>query len=302
MPRRGSASATPSRVSLSSADAYVPPPPKGPSPFPRERPRATPSREARTVSPTALPDELAAFTPLPYRDVPTTRGRRVTVAAAEQAKLRMLATAPGAARAEAVPVPVPEPEEPDLEPDPDPEPLDEEPEPAAVAAPAPMPTPIPTPVAPPAPLVATPATIGDIDRLWDWIRGDGDGGASFFSYVVTSSVMLHRTFAALERSEQDAAPIHARIRALTCGDHHVGFAMLLPVLREERAALMHIYLRPEVRGMLATLLPLLVDLAAAAVPGYTLAVIGHDAALTRLHRTLLAPIGFVEHTMFLRPG
>lgn len=208
----------------------------------------------------------------------------------------MLAKAPGAAVAQTDAFPAESPD--DAEPVPfvpmDPPAFFGE----STREPDPLPTPTPEPEV--APILATPPTVEDIDRLWDWIRADGDGGAAFFSRAIPSSVALHNTFSALAVAEQAVGPVTAAIRAITSGPHHVGFAMLLPILRQERTALMHIYLRPELRGMLAQLTPTLIDQAAAAVPGFTLAVIGHDAALTRMHRSILAPLGFVEHTMFLR--
>lgn len=271
-------------------------------------PEAPASKPRRFVPPPVRPvtddTEAAAFRPLAYS---RGSGRFDTTAAAEQAKLRMLGRAPGQpARAAVEPEP-----EPDDDDEPEPESEDnsgverQPPTPptaaptthfvtgmSATLTPTPAPTPTPTPV-----LSLRAATVDDLDRLWDWVRADGDHGASFFSKPMPSSVALHTFVSALGQAEVQGL---AAIRSVVFEENHLGFAMLLPILASERTAMMHIYLRADVRGHLAQLVPTLVDLAAQTVPGYALAVISHDATLARMHRALFAPLGFAEHTMFLR--
>lgn len=146
-------------------------------------------------------------------------------------------------------------------------------------------------------LSAMPITVGDVDRLWDWLRTDGDQGLAFLGKPAKSSPDLHEQLRFLaQECEREGV---AKIRALYINGTHFGFAMLAPILAEEHTALLHIYLMKAARGTLATLMPSLVSLARQAVPHAHLAVASADATWARLHRSLLSPLGFVEHTMFV---
>lgn len=150
----------------------------------------------------------------------------------------------------------------------------------------------------PSGLIAMPVRVGDVDRLWDWLRADADKGQAFLGKPMTTSVALHAQIRFLvEQTEPEGVAI---IRSLYWHEEHFGFAMLAPILAADRTALLHIYLKKDARGALATLVQALVELAEQAVPGMHLAVSSADATWARLHRSLLAPLGFVEHTMFVR--
>lgn len=149
----------------------------------------------------------------------------------------------------------------------------------------------------PSGLSIAPLTLVDIDRLWDWIRADDDRGKSFLSRDVRTSIELHQYMMAIVNSEKDHL---AMIRAVHGGDQHLGFAMLAPILAEERTAIMHVYLQKEFRGSLAQIVGPLVDMAQAVVPGVHLAVWSPDDTWARLHRKLLTPHGFTERVMFIR--
>lgn len=161
----------------------------------------------------------------------------------------------------------------------------------------------PPPAAEAAPGVAVRSvTIEDVDRLWDWVRADGDNGAAFLSRPMQTSMDLHGVMETLLTAESAGT---ALIRAIyyegaADGDQHLGFAALAPILPVEQVAVMHIYLRPEVRGQLAQLTGPLIQLASSLLPTYTLAVLSADAAWARLHRQVLAPLGFVEQVLFVR--
>lgn len=137
----------------------------------------------------------------------------------------------------------------------------------------------------------------DTDRLWDWIRADKDYGQAFLGQRFSTSLALHTFMAQLIRVEAQGLAI---IRAIHYGPHHLGFAMLAPILAAERTALLHVYLQAEVRAQLAQFIAPLVDMAQQIAPGVHLAVVSADAAWARLHRQILAPLGFTEHVMFIR--
>lgn len=147
-----------------------------------------------------------------------------------------------------------------------------------------------------------PVTIEDGDRLWDWIRADGDHGAAFLSRPMQTSMDLHGVMHALITAESAGTALMRAVyyEGATEGDQHLGFAALAPILPVEQVAVMHIYLRPEVRGQLAALTGPLVQVASSILPTYKLAVVSHDAAWARLHRQVLLPLGFTEHVMFVR--
>lgn len=150
----------------------------------------------------------------------------------------------------------------------------------------------------PSGLIAMPVRVGDVDRLWDWLRADADKGQAFLGKPMTTSVALHAQIRFLvEQTEPEGVAI---IRSLYWHEEHFGFAMLAPILAADQTALLHIYLKKDARGALATLVQALVELAGQAVPGMHLAVSSADATWARLHRSLLAPLGFIEHTMFVR--
>lgn len=142
-----------------------------------------------------------------------------------------------------------------------------------------------------------PVTVRDVDRLWDWIRADADNGQSFLGTLVKSSLELHKFLQQIVASEKDGIAI---IRSLHGGEHHLGFAMLAPILTDERTAIMHIYLEKAYRGGLAQIVGPLVDMAEQVAPGVHLAVWSPDDTWARLHRKLLTPFGFTERVMFIR--
>lgn len=146
-------------------------------------------------------------------------------------------------------------------------------------------------------LLVRPIVVEDADRLWDWIRHDPDQGAGFLGKVFATSILLHDFMRILVNAETSGLAI---IRAIHHGPHHLGFAMLAPILADERTALMHIYLRQDVRGQLAQFTGPLVEIAEQIVPGVHLAVASPDKAWQRLHRSILVPLGFTEHAMFVK--
>lgn len=140
-------------------------------------------------------------------------------------------------------------------------------------------------------------TIHDVDRLWDWLRGDGDQGESFLGHRISTSLALHQFVQQLAAAETQGM---ASIRSIYGAKEHLGFAMLAPILAAEQTALMHIYLREDIRGSLAQIVGPLVEMAQVVAPGLHLAVWSPDDVWARLHRKVLTPYGFKERTMFIR--
>lgn len=140
-------------------------------------------------------------------------------------------------------------------------------------------------------------TVADIDRLWDWIRADADKGQTFLGRQLSSSIELHTLVNAIHQAEGRGL---ALIRAVAYQAEHFGFAMLAPILADEKTALMHIYLAQPLRGQLHTLVGPLVELAAVVQPSTTFAVYSADATWATLHRRLLVPLGFTEQVLFTK--
>lgn len=150
----------------------------------------------------------------------------------------------------------------------------------------------------PSGLAAHALRVGDIDRLWDWIRADRqDEVKAFLGRSFTTSVELHQFLWMIASLEPKGLAV---IRALYWGHEHFGFAMLAPILAQERTALMHLYLTQQARGSLFNIAGPLVDVASRVLPGVHLAVSSLDQQWAKLHRAVLQPLGFVEHTMFVR--
>ncbi len=106
----------------------------------------------------------------------------------------------------------------------------------------PEPEPDPDPVPEPEPAFAlSDPTIGDVDRLWDWIREDGPARVAAFH--AASSPALHQGMTALLHEAQLG---RAALHSLYWQDTHVGFAALAPILGTQ--AQIHIYLAPSIRG------------------------------------------------------
>lgn len=144
-------------------------------------------------------------------------------------------------------------------------------------------------------------TVGDIDRLWDWIRQDGDRGRSFLGSEIESSLVLHKILGQLDTAEHSGA---AMIRAAYWEAHndelHIGFVALAPMFAAEKLALVHTYLAPDYRGEAVKIAPAIIALVEAAAPGFKQCVYSPTPALERWHRTVLLPLGFQAHTMFVR--
>tara|TARA_R110002051_G_scaffold179045_5_gene248901 strand:- start:1383 stop:2000 length:618 start_codon:yes stop_codon:yes gene_type:complete len=111
--------------------------------------------------------------------------------------------------------------------------------PALTLAPAPTSSPTPSPRS----IDLRPLTVGDVDRLWDWIRADGQ--ARMDEWGVDSSVSLHANMKYL-----DELSGHGRcaVYAVYVKGAHVGQVSIAPLLKTQ--GIMHIFLAQSVRGPL----------------------------------------------------
>lgn len=304
-PSRGSAS--PSDTTRAARAAFPIPAPKGPNPGPI--PKST-----RYVAPPADDDEEAAFASLAER-----RGQRGRASheGLEAARLRMAGVrvedeADEADAAMALPLPTDE----EIDNGPAPMLVNRAPHNAGTpATPASRPTlpPTFTPfrgaqgqgqssrdriTSPHAPsLEAGMLRAEDVDRLWDWIRQDADGGQHFLGRTFATSIELHAFMKQIFDLESSGLAI---MRSLYWSHEHFGFAMLAPILAAERTTLLHIYLRQDARGSLGQLVGPLIEIATIMLPNVHLAVYSPDDAWERLHQRLLTPLGFRKHAMFIR--
>lgn len=153
---------------------------------------------------------------------------------------------------------------------------------------------VPKQTAPTPDLTLTPTSDEDIDRLWDWLRNPADKDQSFLGMQLTTSRQLTQVVQGLVHQ-------HYFESIYWQDTQHLGFVALAPVLPDLGYGILHMYLRLEVRGMLKDLLgPVLEQLARRQGGAYNVAVHSTDAALSRLHRLVLTPLGFTEHTLFVR--
>lgn len=151
-------------------------------------------------------------------------------------------------------------------------------------------------------------TFADTDNLWDWIRRDDDAGRMFLGAPVDNSLELHQR---IQRICEGEASGVAMLRSIYWEDDrgldgvpsatHLGFGMVYPILSHEKIAVLHTYLRQDARGYLLKFLPALLQLAQDVLPpGFRLAVVPFDEHQRKAFATLLQPLGFTAHTMFVR--
>lgn len=146
-------------------------------------------------------------------------------------------------------------------------------------------------------LTVAPTTLRDIDRLWDWIRTDADGGQQFLGQHFSHSQQLHTLVQRLIELEQ---PGLAVFRSLLWETRHFGFLMLSPILADEQTALCHVYLEAQARGGFDGLIDSLVSIAEQLVPNTHLAFYSPDAPSEQRYTKVLGQLGFKKHAMFIR--
>lgn len=146
-------------------------------------------------------------------------------------------------------------------------------------------------------LSVTPTNARDIDRLWDWIRADADGGQQFLGQHCSHSQQLHGLVQQLVALEASSIAI---FRSLLWGPRHFGFLMLSPILAREQTALCHIYLEADARGGFEGLVGPLVAIAEQLVPNKHLAFYAPGVEWERVYASVLGQLGFKKHAMFIR--
>ena len=143
-----------------------------------------------------------------------------------------------------------------------------------------------------------PATVEDLDRLWDWARSDRDGVAAFLGQSHLNSRTYFAQIHAIAVNEQKGA---AWLRSIHRGDDVVGFVCLDPIVRVPvYVGTCHIYVAPEARGSLPDIVPHLLACGDAMLPGITFMVCTDRDEWS----TLLKTVGFSAKTVLTRlpPG
>lgn len=143
-------------------------------------------------------------------------------------------------------------------------------------------------------LRAREVTEADMDRLWDWIRRDTDGGRRFLGCTPATS-------AEMRAQVQILGDLFTLIdTAVSEGNPHVGFAAVQALTAE--AAHVHLYLVEEARGHAQRLVPQLMEMAAGEYPGRVFVVRTEDQVFARMLKGLGFKTGFLcEWTPRPRP-
>lgn len=136
-------------------------------------------------------------------------------------------------------------------------------------------------------------TVEDVDRLWDWIRQDEDGGKGFLGIIPRTSLELHRYFLQVQEKGPAAAAFAVDDVAMP-----VGIVLFDPIDPQRRTAGVHLYLEPSVRGSLVTLTSQLLAICDAEYPHLTLLIATTTEAQMRLYRSL----GFTVAYVLTRPA
>lgn len=141
-------------------------------------------------------------------------------------------------------------------------------------------------------------SVEDVDRLWDWVRADAEGTSAFLGATFANSRDLFTYVGKVAEQERSG---HAAFYAIREGDGLRGFILLWPIYREtgkNPVATTHIYLEPESRGRLASLLPALMHEADRLAPGVNLCVITQRQEWA----AMLKSAGFESQFVLTRPS
>lgn len=127
----------------------------------------------------------------------------------------------------------------------------------------------------------------DSDRLWDWIRGDADGGLRFLGVApATSAQMRDRLHLYREH-----------LTAIDCDGVHVGFLGFSPVT--DTYVTLQVYLESSMRGQLPALAPLFIVETQGRFPGLRISILAADTGEVQLYSAM----GFtVNHILTLAPS
>lgn len=130
-------------------------------------------------------------------------------------------------------------------------------------------------------------TLGDVDRLWDWLRRYPQA-TGFCGITPASSVALHQTMTELVSGESNGTSC---VRAIDANGQHVGFVAFTPIMHRELAAGLHIYAQHPMHDVL----PIAVQLGELLLPGFKLSMVGDDR-----QRALFESYGFATKTVFVQ--
>lgn len=126
----------------------------------------------------------------------------------------------------------------------------------------------------------------DLDRLFFWNRQDPEGVKNFLGWSPKNSVDLHGWFQRMVQVITNGkGAIYSILRADPAGEEHVGFIMLLPIVRTPGAApvgTVHIFVDPARRGHFVDIVGGAVRDADKFAPGVTLFISPATAEMARL--------------------
>ena len=128
-------------------------------------------------------------------------------------------------------------------------------------------------------------TEADVDRLWDWIRADGDKGKAFLGATCSTSAQLRAALTAF------GPHLFALDDMALEGERHIGL-VAVQMFDGDKAGV-HLYLTQAARGDGRRLIPQLMTMAHAAFPGKVFVIITGDAAAARLYRAVGFSMGFM---------
>lgn len=148
-------------------------------------------------------------------------------------------------------------------------------------------------------VVLEPATIEDVDALWDWVRADPEGSAAFLGgQHIGNSRDLFTFIGKVAEMERNG---HAKFFSIRDAEALLGFIMLNPIHRQVGHApvgTVHVYLGVESRGRLKAILPRLIEESSRVAPGVNLCVITSRPEWA----SMLEDAGFASHTVLTRPA
>lgn len=138
-------------------------------------------------------------------------------------------------------------------------------------------------------------SVEDCDRLWDLTRSDPDGTSTFLGVTFANSRKLFTYIENLAASERKQ---EAAFYAIRESDALIGFVILHPIYHGDDGpiATTHIYLEPDSRGRLQSLLPSMMAEADRLAPNTHLRVITQRQEWA----TMLKSVGFESHLVLTR--
>lgn len=144
------------------------------------------------------------------------------------------------------------------------------------------------------PLSLSPLREEDVDQLWDWIRTEEDRAEQFFGEYIKTALHLHQNMARMLKLEASGQAI---VRAIELNRQFIGLTIAWPINHADKIANLHLYIAPTLRQHIDKILPMLIEAGDQVIPqGLKMALVADRPGWEQL----LAPLGFVTHTVLIR--